>query len=153
MKSSIKRRPIRVATVSHRPQHGTDTPENTQRLLGVTSNMIERAARLGADLVAFPEIYPQLAIHDAFHHAEPSASGTLDRIRELARSHRLYIVWPRVECDADRGLRNTSILVDRTGEVVGRYDKMFPTVGELEKGVIPGAKVPSSKPTSGAWGS
>lgn len=66
MKSSIKRRPIRVATVSHRPQHGTDTPENTQRLLGVTSNMIERAARLGADLVAFPEIYPQLAIHDAF---------------------------------------------------------------------------------------
>jgi predicted amidohydrolase len=32
--------------------------------------------------------------------------------------------------------------VDRSGDVLGRYDKMFPTVSELEKGVVPGTEAP-----------
>ena len=40
------------------------------------------------------------------------------------------------------GVVDTSILVDRDGEVIGRYDKMFPTIPELEKGVIPGTVAP-----------
>jgi predicted amidohydrolase len=103
---------------------------------------IERAARMGADLVAFPEVYPQLAVADWAHHPEPTEGGSLDRVREAARRHKLLIVWPRLEYDRDRGVRNASVLVDRTGDVLGRYDKMFPTVTELEKGVIPGTDVP-----------
>ena len=97
---------------------------------------------MGADLVAFPEVYPQLALADLFHHPEPSESGTLPRIREMAERHKLIIVWPRLEYEPSRGMRNTSILIDRTGKILGRYDKMFPTVGEMEKGVIPGTEVP-----------
>ena len=88
-----RRRPVRVATISHRPTAGTDTPEGTARLLQEAERYLERAARMGADLVAFTEIYPQLALADPFHHAEPSGGGTLDRIRELAQAaqddHRL----------------------------------------------------------------
>jgi predicted amidohydrolase len=75
-------------------------------------------------------------------HAEPHDGGSLDRVRAAARRHRMYVVWPRAEYDPARGLRNTAILVDRDGEVVGRYDKMFPTVGEIEKGIIPGTDAP-----------
>jgi predicted amidohydrolase len=107
-----------------------------------TAPWLERAARMGADLVAFTEIYPQLAVSDPYHHAEPAEGGTLPRVCELAKKHQLIVIWPRVEYDSERGVRNTSILVDRTGAVVGRYDKMFPTVTELEKGVIPGTEVP-----------
>jgi predicted amidohydrolase len=137
---TINRRPVRLATVSHRPAHGCDTPQNTDRLLASVAQLIERAARMGADLVAFPEFYPQLATSDPYHHAEPSDGGTLGRVRELARTHRLIVVWPRIEYDPEHGLRNASILVDRQGEVAGRYFKMFPTVGELEKGIIPGTE-------------
>ena len=139
---TIRRRPIRVATVSHRPTAGADGPEGIDRLMKGAEVYIERAARMGADLVAFTECYPQLALSDLFHHAEPSEGGTLDRARELARRHKLYLVWPRLEYDPDRGMRNTSILIGREGEVVGRYDKMFPTVGEMEKGVVPGTDAP-----------
>jgi predicted amidohydrolase len=97
---------------------------------------------MGADLVAFPEIYPQIAAADPFHHPEPTGGGTLDRIRELARELRLLIVWPRLEYDTTRKVRNTSILVGRDGDVIGRYDKMFPTIPEMEKGVVPGTVVP-----------
>lgn len=139
---SIRRRPVRVATISHRPGSGTSDPKETERLMREVRTTLQRAARMGADLVAFPEIYPQLALPDPYHHAEPTEGGSLDLIRELARTHKLLVVWPRVEYDPDRGVRNTSVLVDRSGDVLGRYDKMFPTVGELEKGVVPGSDAP-----------
>jgi predicted amidohydrolase len=137
-----RRRPVRVATVSHRPSAGTDGPEGTDRLMKQAELYLQRAARMGADLVAFTEIYPQLALADPFHHAEPAEGGTLLRIRELARQHKLLIVWPRLEYDPVRKLRNTSILVGRDGEVIGRYDKMFPTIPEMHKGVTPGTIAP-----------
>jgi predicted amidohydrolase len=142
MPQAIRRRPIRVAGVSHRPTSGTDSPQGADRLMAEATRLIERSARMGADLVAFPEIYPQLAIADPYHHAEPAEGGTLDRAREAARTHKLYLVWPRVEYSHDRGVRNTSILIDRGGEVVGRFDKMFPTPGEIGKGAIPGTSAP-----------
>jgi predicted amidohydrolase len=107
------------------------------------AKLVERAARMGADLVAFPEVYPQVATPDAAHFPEPADGGSLGRVRDLAAKHRLYIVWPRYEHAPDRGgLRNTSVLVGREGEVVGRYDKMFPTIGELDQGIIPGTEAP-----------
>lgn len=139
---TVRRRPIRVATVSHRPNAGADGAEGIDRLMKDAEVYLQRAARMGADLVAFTEIYPQLTVPDPFHHPEPSNGGTLERVREAARRNRLLIVWPRLEYDSDRGIRNSSLLVDRTGEVIGRYDKMFPTVSELEKGVVPGSEAP-----------
>ncbi len=140
---SLQRRPIQVATVSTQPTAGTDSPAGLDRLMSEADRFITRAARMGADLVAFTEIYPQLALGDPFHHAEPHDGGTLPRVCELAKRHRLHIVWPRLEYAPDRGgLRNTSILIGRDGAVLGRYDKMFPTPGELDKGVIPGTEAP-----------
>jgi predicted amidohydrolase len=139
----IRRRPVRIATVSHRPSAGADGAEGTGRLMREASKYVERAAWMGAELVAFPEVYPQLALTDLFHHAEPADGGTLDQVRDLARRHKLFIVWPRLEYEPSRGLRNTAILVDRSGEVLGRYDKMYPTPSELEKGVVPGTHAPT----------
>jgi predicted amidohydrolase len=139
---STRRRPVRIASVSHRPPSGVGDPRGTEQLIKGAAQLLERAARMGADLVAFPEIYPQLALADPYHHPEPALGGTLTQICNLAKRFRLLIVWPRLEYEPSRGVRNTSILVDRTGEVVGRYDKMFPTVTEIEKGVIPGSDAP-----------
>lgn len=152
MTNSRGRRPIRVATVSHRPSSGTDSAEGLDRLMTSAEVQIERAARMGADLVAFPECYPQLAVPDLFHHPEPTESGTIVRASEAARKHRVYLVWPRLEYDADRGVRNTAVLIDRSGEIVGRYDKMFPTIGEIEKGVTPGVEAPCFETDFGRLG-
>src|SRR5271165_6125955 len=149
---ALLRRPVRVATVSHRPSSGVDSPAGMDRLIKGAQLYIERAARMGADLVAFTEIYPQLALADPFHHAEPSEGGSLLRVRELARQHRLIIVWPRLEYDPVRNLRNTSVLVGRDGELIGRHDKMFPTIPELEKGVIPGTVAPAFETDMGLVG-
>src|SRR5262245_61170847 len=77
----MRRRQVRLATVSHRPSAGADGKDGTERLMKDAARLIERAARMGADLVAFPEVYPQLALSDPFHHAEPSEGGTLEQVR------------------------------------------------------------------------
>lgn len=148
----MKRRPIRVATVSHKPSAGVDGRNGTDRFMAAAESYIMRSARMGADLVAFPECYPQLALSDITHHAEPCEGGTLERVRDAARRHKLWVVWPRIEYSPERGLRNTSILVSREGEVAGRYDKMFPTIGEMEKGIVPGTEAPSFETDFGRLG-
>ncbi|MFN0104149.1 MAG: carbon-nitrogen hydrolase family protein [Bryobacteraceae bacterium] len=42
----------------------------------------------------------------------------------------------------DRLLYNSAVLLDRKGDVVGRYDKIHPTEGELKSGIAPGATDP-----------
>jgi hypothetical protein len=137
------RRYATLASVSKRPEYGIKTPEDTTRLLDDTATLVQRAARMGADLVAFPEVYPQLRFpRPRTAHAEPEDGGTLDAIRRLAREHSLYLVWPRYERTRDGRLYNSAVLVGRAGEVVGRYHKMFPTIGEMEEGILPGTACP-----------
>ena len=79
-----RRRPIRVATISHRPTTGTDTAAGTDRLMKGAELYLRRASRMGADLVAFPEIYPQLAAADPF--ITPSR-----RVEERSTA---FVSWP-----------------------------------------------------------
>ena len=60
------RRHATLASISKRPEHSIATPASTSHFLDDTANLVRRAARMGADLVAFPEVYPQLSSGDIF---------------------------------------------------------------------------------------
>lgn len=138
----MRRRPIRVATVSHRPRAGASNAEGISLLMKEAEVHIRRASQMGADLVAFTEVYPQLALPDTFHQSEPAEAGTLPHARELAKKYKVLLVWPRIEYSAALGVRNTANLIDGDGSIVGRYEKMFPTVREIEGGIVPGTEAP-----------
>src|SRR5947209_5371503 len=140
-RQSRMRRQAIIASVSKRPEHGCVPEESRQKFYQDTERLLRRAAAMGADLVAFPEVYPQLRTPNMYEAAEPHDGGTLAWAQEQARRFRTHLVWPRFERRAD-GLYNTAILIDRKGDVIGRYDKMFPTIGEMENGVIPGTECP-----------
>jgi len=62
-----------------------------------------------------------------------------------AKQHNTDIIgsyWRRDE--KGRGRYNSAVLIDRRGKLAGIYDKVYPTIGEMESGVLPGqgAKVP-----------
>lgn len=137
------RRYVTLATVNRSPTYSIASADAAAKIVAESEKFIVRAHRMGADLVAFTEVYPQLSTPNLFHHPEPADGGTLPRIQEIARKLRLYIVWPRLEVfTQEKGLRNSSILIGRNGEIVGRYFKAFPTIGEIESGVIPGVDLP-----------
>ncbi|MCC6443175.1 MAG: carbon-nitrogen hydrolase family protein [Armatimonadetes bacterium] len=130
-----------LASVSKGAVGSCETPESMKQMLDDVTVYLRRASRMGADIVAFPEVYPQLRASNLYAATEPADGGSLPAIQERARELKLYIVWPRFERHPE-GIRNSAVLVGRDGEVVGRYYKVFPTIGEIESGVIPGTRCP-----------
>ncbi len=92
----------------------------------IASHVDQEAAR-GADLIVLPELCRG---QDA--SSEESLDGpTVLAMAALAAKHHTYIAVPIDRRDAGRRL-NTVVLLDRTGHVVGHYDKVFPYWSEYE---------------------
>ena len=58
-----------------------------------------------------------------------------------AQAPSVYVVVPQAII-GDGKRRNSSILLDRSGAVVGIYHKSVPTHSELDMGIIPGTETP-----------
>jgi predicted amidohydrolase len=77
--------------------------------------------------------------------ADP-AGPTLTRMADVARRHRTYLIVPHFVRVGER-VANSAVLLDRSGQVVGRYDKLhgieWPELsGRVEEGCTPGQAAP-----------
>ena len=59
-----------------------------------------------------------------------------------ARENKCYIVYSAYRVIPDGSRRNSSVLIDRKGNVVGIYNKNHPTIGEIENGTLCGREAP-----------
>ena len=127
---------IRVSTIAYSPvEKGDAWLERTHEKM---AQLLEEAARAKPDIVCFPEFCPVLGLGDeAYEMAEPIPGPTTNRMAEIAKAHGMYVVCPLPERDGDR-LYNTAVFIDRNGEIIGKYHKYQPTIGEMEHGIIPG---------------
>lgn len=56
-----------------------------------------------------------------------------------AKQHHMYIIASYWRKDPQgHGRYNSAVLLNREGTLIGYYDKVFPTIGEMEEGIIPG---------------
>lgn len=106
---------------------------------------IEVAAAHRADLAVLPEA---LNIFRGDGPGNPLAltfqevalddwEGATAILRDAAVKHRVAVTVPVVTREGDH-LTNSFFLIDKSGKTVGRFQKLFPTPGELEEGVRPG---------------
>ena len=97
-----------------------------------------------ADIFCLPEKFcgdpKRFRLKKGPDRAEPVPGPTTDAMARKARKYGMYIVCPVLEREAD-GLRNTVVLLDRRGKIVGRYFKQVPTIGEMEQGIRPGTEI------------
>ncbi len=111
------------------PTQKADSREHT---LGRMLALLEEAAARGASLVVFPELafttfFPRWLIEgDALDHyfergmPNPAVQPLFDRARALGIG--FYVGYAELTSDGQRF--NCSILVDRDGEILGRYRKV-----------------------------
>lgn len=133
---------VRLSTIAYQPvEAGDKWAERTRDKICAD---LELAAQAKPDLVALPEICNAMGMpgNKWVEAAEEIPGPTSDRVAEVAAKHKMNVVLPIPERDGDK-LYNTAAFINREGEVVGKYHKYQPTVGEMEMGIIPGTDAPA----------
>jgi predicted amidohydrolase len=100
---------------------GEDGAANEEQVFG----LLEEAAAAGVDLAALPEVWPRQGSAPQMREAaEPLDGPRVTRLAEVARRHGMWVHGGSVlELDGDR-VFNTSVLFDRSGELVATYRKI-----------------------------
>ncbi len=83
---------------------------------------LKTAAEQGVDIACLPEEF-------AGTTAEPIPGPTTRAVAEAAKKYNMYVICPIREQAGDKQY-NTAVLIDRKGEVVGYYRKVFVYWGE-----------------------
>lgn len=125
--------------------------DNVEDNLNYALTKIQQAADEGIDLVAFPETLLYVGNdHQEKHRVAQTLDGkTVQKFRDYATRYDIFIllgsIYEKIPEDAHR-LYNTSILINRQGELNGVYRKIHlcdaPTLGYNESGGIKSGNTP-----------
>ena len=110
--------------------------------LCAVNELIDRAGKESEkpDIICFTESVYDIAVTPRCFIKE--ASDVVDSVRESARRNAMYVLFTFHEEGEDGYLYNTALLLSPTGETVGKYRKVQPTLGELKSGIAPGTEQP-----------
>jgi predicted amidohydrolase len=110
-------RPVRITSISF--PNGLSLDE--------IAGHVEKAGLAGADVIALPEL---LRGHN--EESKEALNGpTVTRMAALAKKYHTYMVCPIDRMEKNRRL-NTVVVLDRSGEIVCVYDKVFPYWDEFD---------------------
>lgn len=136
---------VGVSSISFSTGTGED-PQKMQKAMGQWESYIDTAALDKPDIILLPEIFLQNTAGSSTKEEKTARADLLPEGGEItgflsrkAKEHKSYIFasyWRKDE--KGRGRYNSAVLFDRAGKVVGAYDKVFPTIGEMEGAVLPG---------------
>jgi predicted amidohydrolase len=102
---------------------------------------IAEAASRGADIVLFPEMWQTGYSMVDLSLSEPIDGPFVTAMREQAARHAVAVVATLLE-QVDGGVRNTAVLIDRTGEVRLIYAKVHTCAFDVERVLVPGDAFP-----------
>lgn len=106
----------------------TTSTDDFNANLALALDRVDEAAKLGVDLIAFPEVFLFIGGRQGkLAHAVTLDGETVGKFRAAARRHKLWILLGSVHeriAGRDDKVYNTSVLINGTGEVAGSYRKM-----------------------------
>ncbi|HJR59990.1 MAG TPA: carbohydrate-binding protein [Vicinamibacterales bacterium] len=132
-------RPVKVAAVYFRPSGTSSGLESVQRAAQYGE---EVAAAHRPDVMVFGEMLNVIGAPGTFDaKAEAVPGPSTDVMAGVARAYSVNVVFGILERH-DRFLYNTAVLLDRSGNLVGKYRKVQLPLSEVSAGVTPGDNVP-----------
>lgn len=135
---------VRVATIGAVPPRlddGLDYDQMVERMIDFLRSEIEQVQLDEPDLIVLPEACDRpagLSMRQQFAYFETRGSKVQDFLANVARQNRCYIAFGTKRLDRDGLWRNSCVLLDRRGHVVGIYDKNYPTPDEMLAGIVAG---------------
>jgi len=131
-------RPVKLATIHHRPRNSSSSLENLQQF----AEYIKIASEKKADIVCLPEAVTLIGTGKTYVECSESVPGqTTDFLGKVARENNIYIVAGILEREGPV-VYNTALLIDKGGNLAGKYRKVSVPREEYDGGVTPGNAIP-----------
>ena len=139
-------RPAVIGTCTFRQEGAASLDEFLARTLAMMDKMSHQAEEQGLnlDMAVLPECSFQFVEEHVEEVAETLDGKVVSAIADKARQLGTYATAP-VQLQRDGRVYNSVVILDRQGEPVGVYDKVFPVMmrdGSLEHGITPGCEFP-----------
>ena len=139
---------ITVATIGTRPPQlsGDEDPqEMVDKMVEFWRGRLAQVLPHHPDLVVLPEACDRpsgLTREEQFKYFRARKDLIWKYLSGVAKSNNCYIAFGTKRQDQQGDWWNSCVVLDRQGETAGIYDKNFPTIGEMESGIMPGTEVP-----------
>jgi predicted amidohydrolase len=144
------KREVKVATFSVMPPRislDTKPQKVVDFMIDFWKKKIEQVLPDKPDLIVLPEACDRpdgfssnWSVEKAYY--EVRGDQILNFLSKVADDNNCYIVYSYKHKVDDGSFRNSSVMIDRSGKVIGRYNKNFPTIGEMNRGVKAGKSTP-----------
>lgn len=131
-------RKVRVLTTSFSAANGHTVDSNRE----LACAYVEAASREQADLICLPEDFLTTGVQgDQRPYSEPIPGPTFNALSSLARKSQVWVVAGYCVLTEAGRIENSAVVIDRQGNLAGRYAKVHPTIGECEDyGITPGSE-------------
>lgn len=130
-------------------------PANTESAAASVEQFLAAATRLApekSDVILLPEGITVVGTGKTYAEVAESIPGeTTARLGELARRRHAYVAAGIYEREG-AAIYNTAVLIDRAGNVVGKYRKVYLPREEVEAGLTPGFDYPVFRTDFGTVG-
>jgi predicted amidohydrolase len=141
-------RPVSVAVVNLKPRDTGSAAESVGRFLEV----VDRSVTAKADVILLPEGITVVGTGKSFPQVAETIPGpTTKLLGAMAKKKNSYLVAGMYERDG-AAIYNTAVLLDRQGEVAGKYRKVYLPREEIEGGLTPGNDYPVFRTDFGTVG-
>ncbi len=131
-------RPVSVFSINLRPSGSRSAAENVEKF----AQAIDREVQGKADVILLPEGITVVGTGKQDPDVAETIPGpTTTRLGEVARKKNSYIVAGIYEREG-AAVYNTAVLIDRKGNVAGKYRKVYLPREEYEVGLTPGSDYP-----------
>jgi predicted amidohydrolase len=131
-------RPVTVVSLNLRPERTGSSAESVRQFV----ELAEKVSPKKTDIILLPEGATLIGTGKLAHEvAEPVPGPTTDRLGALARKTGAYVAGGLYELDGG-AIYNTAVLIDRKGNVAGKYRKVYLPREEIEDGLTPGLDYP-----------
>ncbi|MEM3590813.1 MAG: carbon-nitrogen hydrolase family protein [Candidatus Bathyarchaeia archaeon] len=133
----------RIATICQANNFYSTIKGNLKHVM----NLLEIALKNQADLVCLPEAFASASVNKPIKEIAEHPPGLItESVSKKAREYGSYVICP-LYTKRDGKIWNSAVIIDRSGEICGIYDKAHPVTSSsdytvFEDGVMPGREVP-----------
>jgi hypothetical protein len=146
--SGKKKGYVTIATIGAKPisvTQNTEPQKIVDKMIAHWKRQFAQVLPDKPDLIVVPEACDRpsgLNAEKLIEYYKVRKNQVRQFFAQTARENKCYMVYSAYRIMPDGTKRNSSVLIDRKGNVVGIYNKNHPTIGEIEKGTLCGKDAP-----------